>query len=390
MNQETENIIQKIVFCKPKKKEPVFLNKIIIEEQKYFKLKKKNNNKNTEDIFEIHKSILESFEKDYENLSDMKDQCNKLQWIVDNTDNDYDKQQAKETLGKLNTEIKLIESGFKEAKYLFSTEKLLQEYTQLLSEPIRIDFMGNKIDDKADKKTCIITEFLNIAKNYINIKPIEGQKRSMLCDKCKLELQREDDFLFVCPNCGYAIKHFASVSSYGENNRINVAQRYVYDKRAHFGDSIKKFQAKQNTTILDQVYKDLWNKIHSHDISIDKITEDHIYEFLKLTGHSDHYEDIKLIYCEMTGKSAPDISHLEQKLFELFDEVDPVYERVKSPGRVNFLNGQFVLFKLLQKLKYPCKESDFYILRTREKMLEHDQIWKKICAELSWTYIPTA
>ena len=45
--------------------------------------------------------------------------------------------------------------------------------------------------------------------------------------------------------------------------------------------------------------------------------------------------------------------------------------------------------KLLQKLKYPCREEDFYILKTREKMLEHDQIWKKICAELLWTYVPT-
>ena len=53
------------------------------------------------------------------------------------------------------------------------------------------------------------------------------------------------------------------------------------------------------------------------------------------------------------------------------------------------LNGQFVLFKLLQKLKYPCRQEDFYILKTREKMLEHDQIWKKICLELKWTYIPT-
>jgi hypothetical protein len=189
--------------------------------------------------------------------------------------------------------------------------------------------------------------------------------------------------------CGFAVKHFASVASYQENNRINVAQRYVYDKRAHFGDSIKKFQGKQNTTISEEVYKDLWAKLKSHDIPIEKLTKDHLYEFLKLTKHSDHYEDIILIYSEMTKKSAPNISKLEQKLFALFDEVDPVYERVKPVGRVNFLNGQYVLYKLLQKLRYPCRTTDFYILKTRDKMLQHDQIWKKICAELHWTFIAT-
>lgn len=168
-----------------------------------------------------------------------------------------------------------------------------------------------------------------------------------------------------------------------------MAQRYVYDKKSHFGDSIKKFQAKQNTTISNDIYNDIWDKIHSHDIPIERLNKNHLYEFLKLTGHSDHYEDITLIYCEITKSEAPDISHLEQQLYTLFDQVDPIYERVKPPGRTNFLNGQFVLFKLLQKLRYPCKEEDFYILKTRDKMLEHDQIWKKICTELSWTYIAT-
>jgi len=109
-----------------------------------------------------------------------------------------------------------------------------------------------------------------------------------------------------------------------------------------------------------------------------------------LTGHVEHYEDVTLIYCEMTGTTPPDISFMEADLFHDFDDIDQVYERVKPPGRVNFLNGQFVLFKLLQKRKYPCHEEDFCILRTREKMLEHDQIWRKICQELQWTFIATA
>ena len=91
----------------------------------------------------------------------------------------------------------------------------------------------------------------------------------------------------------------------------------------------------------------------------------------------------------MTGTPSPNISHLEHQLYAFFDEIEPIYERVKSPKRTNFLNGQFVLFKLLQKLKYPCKEEDFYILKTRDKMIEHDKMWSKICNELQWTFIST-
>lgn len=344
---------------------------------------------NKKDIFDLHNEIIDILEEDFQQLPELKQREKRLEWIIKNSDDDLECHLATNELTKLQTQVRLIESGFKEAKYIYSTEALLKEYTQIMNQPIQVDFIANKKLDQQNRKEEIINEFLNIAKDYIPVTPIEGKKRSMKCELCSIELQREDDFLFVCPTCGYAVKHFASVASYQENNRINVSQRYVYDKRSHFGDSIKKYQAKQNTTISVKVYNDLWEKIHSHDIPIEKLTKDHIYEFLKLTGHSDHYEDITLIYCELTGRPAPNISHLEQKLFALFDEVDPVYERVKPTGRVNFLNGQFVLFKLLQKLRFPCREEDFYILKTREKMLEHDQIWKKICAELSWTYIAT-
>ena len=351
--------------------------------------RKKSDGNQTQDIFELHSQILDILEEEFNQLTDLKKKTTRFEWIITNSDDEVERQLANNELSKLKTQVNLIESGYREAKYIHRTEGMLNEFTEILNQPIRVDFMGNRVFDQYDRKQALIIEFLNVAKDYITVQPVEGQKRSMLCDECRVELQREDDFLFVCPLCGFAVKHFASVVSYQENNRINVAQRYVYDKRAHFGDSIKKFQAKQNTTISEDVYRDLWDKLHSHDIPIEHLSKDHLYEFLKLTRHSDHYEDITLIYCEMTSNAAPNISHLEHKLFALFDEVDPVYERVKPLGRVNFLNGQFVLFKLLQKLKYPCREEDFYILKTREKMLEHDQIWKKICHELSWTYIAT-
>lgn len=344
--------------------------------------------KNTVDIFEIDKKIKDKFDIEYASLPRLKTKLAKYQWILENSKDSIEKAQATKQFKTLNSQIEILESGIKEAKYIHQTEKILEEYTKLTLEPIKVDFMGNKIWNKNHIKIGLINDYINIAKNYITVHPIPFNK-DLTCEDCKLPLQKEDDYLFVCDNCGYTVKHYTSSISFNENNRINATQRYVYDKRAHFGDSIKKFQGKQNTTITQKVYDDLKTKLQKHDINIKDFTKTHLLEFLRLTGHSDHYEDSSLIYSELTGISPPDISHLEQELFELFDKIDPIYERVKPIDRVNFLNGQFVLFKLLQKLKFPCKEEDFYILKTREKMLEHDQIWKKICNELCWTFIAT-
>jgi hypothetical protein len=377
--------VRKVQFCQTRKK----IEQPDESAKKTIPKKRRGTGQRNQDISEIHNAILNLFEEEVKQIPELQKEAARLKWISENSDDPQEQDLAKSKLTEINNQLEPIESGFREARYIHRTAKLLEEYDRLLEQPTRVNFMGNKIDDQQESKQTIIAEYLNIAKDYVPVNPIEGQRRTTSCKDCKIELQREDDFFFVCPTCGYAMKHFASIASYQENTRINVAQRYVYDKRAHFGDSIKKYQAKQNTTILPKVYQDLWGKCEAHEIPIEKLTKDHLYEFLRLTGHSDHYEDITLIYCEITGRQPPDISHLEQQLFALFDEIEPVYERIKPAGRVNFLNGQYVLFKLLQKLRFPCREEDFYILKTREKMLEHDQIWKLICDSLHWTYRAT-
>lgn len=345
----------------------------------------------TYNIFELHNRILQIFDKEYQELGDMKIRKEKLEQILIKTQDEIEKQKALEECSKLKNKIYLIDSGIREAQYLYKTDQIIKEYEILLNKPIKIDFMGRGACaiGNGQKKQNLITSFINIAKNYIDIIPSSNNTRLLICEDCNVEMYKMDDLLFICPECCSVTQQLASLASYQDNNRINSAQRYVYDKRAHFGDSIKKFQGKQNTTIPRCVYDDIWEKIASHDLKVEQITKDHIYDFLKITKHTEYYEDIILIYAEITGNNAPDISHLEEHLFELFDEIDPVYERIKPKDRVNFLNGQFVLFKLLQKLKFPCKEEDFYILKTRDKMLEHDKIWKGICQELKWTYIAT-
>jgi len=359
------------------------------KDQLNFEKGRKKNTGDKNNIYELNTQILELFEQEYNSLPSLKKKCNKFKWIYDNADNENDKQRAFIEWVQLSEKVDTIESGFREAKYIHQVEPLLKEYDKLLERPVKVDFMGNKVFDQQDKKEIITADFLNIAANYININPIQGKLKQLICEDCNVDFQREDDFIFICPICGFEYKLLTSNSGYNENSRINTAQRYVYEKRVHFGDSIKKYQGIQNTTISANVYQDISSKIKSHEIPLENFTKEHLYHFLKSTGHSDHYENMTLIYYEITGIKPPDISHLESKLYEFFDQIEPIYERIKSPERSNFLNGQFILYKLLQKLRYPCKEEDFYILKTRDKMLEHDQIWKKICKELSWTFIPT-
>lgn len=351
-------------------------------------IRKRNNLDTKHDIFQIHEKIMKKLEKEYNNLPALKKELEVNEKIM-NSGKLKDQYKAIVKYNSIKRDIELIESGKKIAQYIYKSEDIIKRYNEILKKPITIDFDTGKKDNENQIKPLLV-EFVNIAREYVDISPIALSRRNVMnCENCNIEMFQHEDLLFVCEKCGYSERTLEAVTNYQDNSRINTSQRYVYEKRANFLNSIKEFQGIQNTSIPDEVRKGLIDQITSHDISREKLTKDHIIDFLKIIDKTDHYKDTNLLFSELTGKPAPDISDYVSSLLSMFDMALPVFERVKSPDRLNFLNGQFVLFKFLQLLGYPCNEDDFYPLKTRDKVLEHDQKWKIICDELEWYYIPT-
>jgi len=56
---------------------------------------------------------------------------------------------------------------------------------------------------------------------------------------------------------------------------------------------------------------------------------------------------------------------------------------------VNFLNYYYTVYKLCELLQKNEFLSYFPMLKDKEKRIEQDDIWKKICEELNWVFIPT-
>jgi hypothetical protein len=60
------------------------------------------------------------------------------------------------------------------------------------------------------------------------------------------------------------------------------------------------------------------------------------------------------------------------------------------PGhRVNFLNYYYTVYKLCELLDQNQFLPYFPMLKDMGKRVEQDAIWKQICEDLSWEFIPT-
>ena len=80
---------------------------------------------------------------------------------------------------------------------------------------------------------------------------------------------------------------------------------------------------------------------------------------------------------------------LEDKLCNLFMDIQRPYANFCPSDRVNFLNYYYTIYKLCELLDEEEFLPYFPMLKDREKRIEQDEIWKKICMQLEWQFIPT-
>lgn len=355
-----------------------------VKRQKYKNFPKPSIKPN--DIFTIHKDIISQIKDKSCGVESQKKRLEQLEWIKNNTTDELEKIDATNQIFHLQKQINSQKQDNELKAYLGKATPLLEEYEKL---PQHKSFIIFKTDPQEEKKKEIIKKFFAIAKNYVTLEsPTLNQKQR--CEGCNGEdFDISDEGMYSCLACGVCFQRNDETHSFRDTDRINLSTRYKYNKRTHFEEATRKFQGNQNVTVKPKVYEFILKKADIYSISKENLTKEQIYFFLSEGGFSRHYDDINLIHYNITGKKPPNISHLEKDLFQKFMQQEEIYAKVKNPARVNSLNVYYKLFKLLQLLRFKCSLSDFPTLKTRERLLEYDEIWKKICKELNWKFIPT-
>lgn len=301
-----------------------------------------------------------------------------------------------EQINKLITKIDNISSGKLLDRYLSLTSDIIDQYKKLISIPIKSAFLTkNKPRDTGESvKNDIIEKYISIAKNFIDIEfekdePEIPEKYMCVCgNSCKFE---NSEGIMICECCGLEIPIITIQTSFKDIDRINMHQKYKYEKKSHFKEGILQFQGKQNKYIDDIIYQkaEEWLEIHglinknanNKKDRFEKVRKEHIRLFMSESEHpriTKHYEDLNLIYSKLTDKPCPDISYLEEKLYAQFDKLVEAFINLEDVERTNFLNSQFVLKKLLILNGHEIDPQDFPGLKTASRQAEHEDLWSRM------------
>jgi len=216
----------------------------------------------------------------------------------------------------------------------------------------------------------------------------------------------------VCPECGLVnndVHQAFQMICYRDIVRVNISRKYTYDRKTHFRDCILQFQGKQNSYIPPILYEKITEELLSHGlipenykdlpkkIAFEQVTKEYIFFFMKQLGYSQYYDDIVLIYKELTDGNVPDITHLENELLKDFYILSDTYEKYykqdnhtnNKTKRKNFLSTPYILYQLLQRHKYQCSKKDFNMLKTLDRKYYHDDICQELFEILGWNFKPT-
>ncbi len=303
----------------------------------------------------------------------------------------------KEQIKTIRNKIK--ESKKKEKNYLLTNSNIIFDYFEekkkisegtneikTLDKFFNIDKQNTKV---SENKNNVQQYLVNVDDTFLNVDSFINH--TDICKSCnKGELIPVDhEGILICNNCHISVKYLVDneKSSYKEPPKELCF--YAYKRINHFREILAQFQAKETTQIPNEVLLNIKLQIKKERIDLSQITNKKAKEILKKLGYNKYYEHIPFIKDKMGIKPPIMSPELEETLCNLFMEIQAPYAKYCPDDRVNFLNYYYTVYKLCELLNQVQFLEFFPMLKDREKRIEQDEIWKKICYELNWEFIPT-
>lgn len=225
----------------------------------------------------------------------------------------------------------------------------------------------------------------------LNAAPPKDQRVvSEHCDTCNVAREEHsEEGVLVCPSCG-SEEHMMVVSDFPSfRDPPKERNNYAYKKINHLNEILNQFQAKESTIIPDDVMHEVVCEIKKRRIqNVAELTEKDMREILKKLNRSKYYEHATHILSRLNGNPPPTITpEIEEKIRAMFQEIQAPFLLYCPNDRTNFLSYSYILYKFFELLELDEYKVYFPLLKSRDRLIAHDEIWKKICEYLRWEFI---
>ncbi len=376
-------------------------------------MNKKNTIINT--IDETHQSMLMKFqEHKEETIPNLINEKKRLNAIIPT----LKKGQVSEYM-EISDQIKTITSQIRELKlekkrYLLDNSKYIFDFfeqkkqisgnsinvnqnTDTLNSFFKIKSTNNESSDINNDKYTQSKQYLQQYWRNMNIGTLQPQDYIINADKCEYcnegeLIPQDEEGVLICNNlqCCKFVTYIVDSNKPSNKEPPNEVSYTAYIRLNHFKEILSQFQAKETTQIPEEVIENIRARIKKERITnMKEINYDKMRDILRKLNYNKYFEHIQYIN-SLFGVKPPIMNEeLHETLCVLFIEIQKPWAVHCPPNRTNFFNYTYTLYQLCVLLDQTQYLPYIPMMKDREKQLEQDMIWKKVCEDLDWEYFPT-
>ena len=364
-------------------------------------IKKISYNKNIESLDHKHEEFLDEFKNnELTKIPKLIEERTELYNLFNDSKTSFEeKLEIKDKIKDMDENIKKLkrykkEYFLKNSNYVFNyfeeKKKISNDNDnnkRILDSFFNIKDNSNNLTSKNNKN--VEKYFGNIDSSKLNINNfIHDTDICQNCEKGEL-IPIEHEGILVCNNCSCHVKFLIENEKPTYKEPPKEVCFYAYKRINHFREILAQFQAKETTLIPDEIIENIRQQIKKERLDINTMSNKRTKEVLKKLKYNKYYEHIPFIKDKLGVKPPIMTPDLEDILCNLFIEIQSPYAKYCPEDRVNFLNYYYTIYKLCELLNQSQFLPYFPMLKDRDKRIEQDEIWKKICEELNWKFYPT-
>tara|TARA_B110000285_G_scaffold211720_1_gene254662 strand:- start:238 stop:1149 length:912 start_codon:yes stop_codon:yes gene_type:complete len=278
-------------------------------------------------------------------------------------------------------------------EYIIKCMPFINKYADEPSESKSIGPFDIQINKGVQKKD-IYNDYLTFVEQSIAIDTNKVKINNSKCVGCDSSNLTYDHIQScdICMDCGTTKFILGCEMTYKEEQEnCEKIINYSYKRENHFNEWLSQFQAQEVTTIPPEVIEKLRSEFKKMKIkNVNEITHTKVRTLLKKLKLNKYYEHVPYISNILNGiqpKRMPLV--LEEKLRQMFKEIQTPFDKNCPAERKNFLSYSYVLYKFCELLSEDDYLECFPLLKSKEKLYQQDVIWKKICKDLKWEFIAT-
>lgn len=292
---------------------------------------------------------------------------------------------------------KYIFDFFEQKKQISGNSINVNQNTDTLNSFFKIKSTNNESSDINNEKYTQSKQYLQKYWRNMKIGSLQPQDYIINADNCEYcnegeLIPQDEEGVLICNNlkCCKFVTYIVDSNKPTNKEPPNEVSYTAYIRLNHFKEILSQFQAKETTQIPEEVIENIRARIKKERITnMKEINYDKMRDILRKLNYNKYFEHIQYIN-SLFGVKPPIMNEeLHETLCVLFIEIQKPWAVHCPPNRTNFFNYTYTLYQLCVLLDQTQYLPYIPMMKDREKQLEQDMIWKKVCEDLDWEYFPT-